>query len=362
MPDEVLEKVQYLCREFSEVEWSGILLYDFIGGIKDPGNMVITLRDIIPMNKGNATYTEYSFTEKARDQSGYADKHIDFCEENEEALGWNIGHIHSHNHMQVYFSGTDMKELEDNCGSHNFYLSFIVNNKMDFTAKIAIAAHIEETVKCNYKALDENGEEYIIQKDISLNVKKSKMITYDCSIESNKDTVKIEKKNFFLRCVDSIMETVKPKPKYAAPKNSYQNPWQGVSTQKNLFDDLDKAKGVNSSWSNPSPESDIDAIEDFCKDLFNVTGKPLPQSATLEVVIKSSILFKNLPGHIINKIPEVYQEHFGDANGINDEDFLYYMEEAMGMISAYMPKYPVLEAVVDQMEQLVSKFLILDNK
>ena len=41
---------------------------------------------------------------------------------------WKVGHIHSHNVMRVFFSGTDMDELHDNAPSHNFYVSLIVNN------------------------------------------------------------------------------------------------------------------------------------------------------------------------------------------------------------------------------------------
>jgi hypothetical protein len=39
--------------------------------------------------------------------------------------------------MNVFFSGTDMGELNDNSPKHNIYLSLIVNNYLDMTAKLA---------------------------------------------------------------------------------------------------------------------------------------------------------------------------------------------------------------------------------
>lgn len=53
-------------------------------------------------------------------------------EGNEHLEECRIGHIHSHNTMGVFFSGTDWGELEDNAPNHNYYLSLIVNNFMDF--------------------------------------------------------------------------------------------------------------------------------------------------------------------------------------------------------------------------------------
>jgi hypothetical protein len=160
MPDDTLNKIKYLCREIAKVEWSGILLYSVEGTIREPEKMIITLQDIIPMNKGTQAYTEYNFNEKKRDSSGYADRHIDYIEENEHALEWHLGHIHSHNTMAVFFSGTDMSELDDNSASHNFYLSLIVNNFMDFTAKVAFRATAEYKISMPYIALDENGNKY----------------------------------------------------------------------------------------------------------------------------------------------------------------------------------------------------------
>ena len=128
MPEKVYNQIQYLCREIAKEEWSGILFYKIEGSIQDIENFKIILEDILPLNKGTQAYTEYTFDERV----------IEHMEENEHLEECRMGHIHSHNTMGVFFSATDWSELEDNVVNHNYYLSLIVNNFMDFCAKLFI--------------------------------------------------------------------------------------------------------------------------------------------------------------------------------------------------------------------------------
>lgn len=161
----ILDKIKFLCREISKVEWSGVLFYSVIGSIKDPKNFRCIIEDILPMDKGTGAYTEYE----------YDDRVIDFIQADESRFNWRIGHIHSHNTMATYFSGTDMDELNDNCENHNYYLSLIVNNFMDMVAKIAYSASIENYI---LKAEDEDTKVY----QETIQVSKQLMVIYDCDI------------------------------------------------------------------------------------------------------------------------------------------------------------------------------------
>lgn len=90
MSERILNQVQYLCQQIAKVEWSGVLFYSVTGSIKKPEDMVLTIEDILPMNKGNQTYTEYNLDERV----------IDYMMDNETMeKGWKMGHIHSHNTM-----------------------------------------------------------------------------------------------------------------------------------------------------------------------------------------------------------------------------------------------------------------------
>lgn len=198
MPEKVLNQIKYLCKEIHAVEWSGILYYSIDGSIKDPGNMTLTLQSILPMHKGTQSYTEYSFDERV----------VNFMMEEEDAMDWKMAHIHSHNNMAVFFSGTDWGELEDNAPNHNFYLSLIVNNRMDFCAKVCFIADTDtEEVKLSYFAKDEHGNRYEYGKH-AVTTKKDKLIVYDCDIK----TPELNKPDeSFMKSVAHIIEKAKPK-------------------------------------------------------------------------------------------------------------------------------------------------------
>jgi len=214
VPLSVLEKIEYLCRLIYDVEWSGILLYSVKGTIRNPSEMEICLRDIIPMNKGTQSYTEYKFNEPKRNNQGADDKMIDYFEAVPEALddNWKIGLIHSHNRMSVFFSGTDNDELKENSAAHDFYLSFIVNNAMDMIAKVAFKAKMKKTGKEDFFANDEFGNPYrIFEKNLIFT--SEELIVHDCKIElPEKVTPNLDKR--FLDSVEDIMKK---------PSHSYSN-------------------------------------------------------------------------------------------------------------------------------------------
>lgn len=120
--------VQYLCSRISDVEWSGVLFFESSGEVNSEEGVTITPVDIYPMDIGSSAYTEYDFSEEV----------FDYYEHHAERFGMKYGHIHSHNSMGTWFSGTDVQELVDNCVNHSFYVSLIVNNKNDMVARIAI--------------------------------------------------------------------------------------------------------------------------------------------------------------------------------------------------------------------------------
>ena len=62
VPRNVEEKIRYLLHKFPSTEWSGVLFYDHEGTFED-NNLVITCKDIYPMDLGNATYTSFNMNE-----------------------------------------------------------------------------------------------------------------------------------------------------------------------------------------------------------------------------------------------------------------------------------------------------------
>lgn len=204
MKKEIIEKIQYLCNRISEVEWSGILLYSVKGSIKDVESLELHCEDIIPMHKGTIAATNYRYNNNRED------KHIDYVstvsEKNPEVLTWKIGHIHSHNNMNVFFSSTDMDEIEENAKSHNFYLSLIVNNKMEMTAKVAIYAKAKHKFTASYIAKDEQGKDYPIKNE-EFNFIKENCSIIDCEIIRENTDINID--SLFTDNVDKIIQESK---------------------------------------------------------------------------------------------------------------------------------------------------------
>lgn len=78
IPENVEEKIRYLLRKFPSTEWSGVLFTTHEGTFEN-NDLVITCKDIYPMDLGNATFTEFKMNE---DVAAYMAENIDLfdCE------------------------------------------------------------------------------------------------------------------------------------------------------------------------------------------------------------------------------------------------------------------------------------------
>jgi hypothetical protein len=342
---DVYNKMKYLCQKISAVEWSGVLFYTVEGSIKDPEKMVITMQNILPLDKGTSGYTEYVLD----------DRLTNFLMDNPDHLGYKIGHIHSHNTMAVFFSGTDMDELTENSEAHNYYFSFIVNNKMEMTAKVGQMVTSES--KSYIKALDDNGEEYISE---SLETSKH-VITYDCKVH-----------NTYVSVVDDVFkanveEIMKPKPVPVSRGSLFNvGKMDIVTEQSSLFDDFEKANtitdyGPGFSWSPNEVDGDVVDAEELCIRLLtkqrvgNVTDK-----VTLEAIIKEknktslsikdavNYFFLNLDVFLrdVTKIPVEEQ----DLNTYIDD--LLFVRDTIDVYDEYKLVQEIVVSLEDIIEQI----------
>lgn len=128
----------------------------------------------------------------------------------------------------VFFSGTDWSELEDNAPNHNYYLSLIVNNFMDFCAKVCFIAEAKNET-FTFEAKDEMGNKYIANSaEYSV---PPKLIVYDCDINGPKKNIEVEQN--FTQNVKKIIE----KAELSTTKifsNSTSQPGEDWSFKKNL--------------------------------------------------------------------------------------------------------------------------------
>ena len=380
MPDDVLNKIKYLCKTIPKDEWSGILLYKVEGSIKQPKDMVITLKEIIVMDKGNATYTAYNFNEKKRDNSGYLDRHIDYTNDNDEALEWKIGQIHSHNTMRVFFSGVDMAELHDNSPSHNYYLSFIVNNYMDMIAKVAYIAEVDTTVEADYKALDDEGNEYVIQNS-KFTVKKKKLFMHDCDIQSTVEQITVPKE-----FIDNVADVINVKSTPVVKNNVVPYKGNTISNaplnspvKNNVNPNLSKnqtnreigfkptatdiAKKIidedmPADWDNI--EEELDLVEVFTMCLFSGGNKneehfDLDHTLTeLEQFVGGDIT----PESISTNVMEIYTATFQKVFGENEDDNMFedVTQKVIELLEEFEDVFDFLSKLIMSLKYMLYKF------
>jgi len=151
-------------------EWSGTLFYKTEGELGEE-NFKIMAEELYLQDIGTSTYTEYDPANP---------DFIKFLMENPGHRMMKQGHIHSHNSMAVFFSGTDTDELSENSEFHNYYLSLIVNNKNEMVAKVAFRGEEVKEVKSTvtYRGSDGN----IRTREATSTVKETCVYAYDCDI------------------------------------------------------------------------------------------------------------------------------------------------------------------------------------
>lgn len=371
MPKNVLHKIQYLCKNIAKVEWSGIILYEVVGSIRKPETMQLILKDIIPMNKGTQAFTSYSFNEAKRDNSGYDDAHIDYMQNNPEAMKWRIGHIHSHNSMGVFFSGTDIEELHDNAPSHDFYFSIIVNNYMEFLAKIAFLAKAQTTTKkIPYVALDEKGKPYTIEEK-AFTIEQEKLFLIDCKIDAPREEITVD--DSFASQVTYIIEKekrVEEAKKVTVPvvnHNDFKNKFRGQQLN-NKQTDLDKAIAKSTSWwageepvfpgfGNGFSDTSTD-IEIFIVSLLRGGDIgdliELNLEATLEEI--TAVKDKQVDGveiaeTVMAKLPDCFKMVFGEGKG---EDYLFnVLEETLEVLENEEVGFPWLAPTISCIKKMI---------
>lgn len=147
--ERVLNLIKFLNYKCPNLEWSGILVYKTTGQLYN-NTLQIEVIDLIPKNVGTSGYTEFEI----------GNSFEDVYNKYEDIWPVYMGLIHSHNTMGVTPSGTDTKNMEDSAPHYPFYLSIIVNNRLDWNVRICSEYTIN---KSSFK--DSNGN--LIEVDIT---------------------------------------------------------------------------------------------------------------------------------------------------------------------------------------------------
>lgn len=363
MPAELLGKIWYLCHEINNVEWSGLLFYQPIGDIKDLSTFKIIAKDVYLMDIGTSAYTEYSFNESI----------INFYDKFPEAMNYKIAHIHSHNSMNSFFSSTDNDELKDNAKNYNYYLSLIVNNKMDMVAKLAMAGKSTQILTLK----DNNGLLF------NLNTKEKSIIgTINVNVfPFDENLTEIEKRVKELKDKEKEKEEERRKSFDYSRNTSIYNRYDSIgynyntrnnpyNYQQNLFDNTNNQARIVSTNDTVFPYN-LDLIK--CKNI-NELRKKVP-SESIELLIKKMINslietdkiredlnlndFLSMAENNMYLIKNIEQDVFDDSLDLDD----FYMDKLLTnvddiFIELYGYKYStsIFNAIFSMVTKKLKKF------
>ena len=178
VPENVEEKIRYLLRKFPSTEWSGVLFVTHQGSFEN-NDLVITCKDIYPMDLGNAIFTEFTMNE---DVAAYMSENIDLFD-------CDLQLIHSHHQMSTQPSGTDLNTLKEEGNERNCFVSLIVNNAGKYYAAITrkIQTKSEVTVKklgTSYEFFGDGSKELEHKDETTTKVIEKEIIEYfDLEVE-----------------------------------------------------------------------------------------------------------------------------------------------------------------------------------
>jgi hypothetical protein len=235
VPENVEEKIRYLLRKFPSTEWSGVLFVTHQGTFEN-NDLVITCKDIYPMDLGNATFTEFTMNE---DVAAYMSENI-------ELFDCDLQLIHSHHQMSTQPSSTDLNTLKEEGNERNCFVSLIVNNAGKYYAAITrkVQTKSEVTVKklgTSYEFFGDGSKELEHKDETATKVIENEVIEYfDLEVERHEVSNSLA---YLDDRFDEIMEkkaTEEKKNQFTAAPNENFLDWihsKPVPRKQNLFGD-----------------------------------------------------------------------------------------------------------------------------
>lgn len=236
-------QVDYLCSVIPNEEWSGILFYEVVKGDVMEEEYVLKPKFILPKDKGTSGSTEYEFDVDI----------IDLYEVHPELEDLPMGHIHSHNNMGVFFSGTDDSELANNASNFDRYFSLIVNNSGKYCAKVGVSSKLSvegykketvelptidgKTLKIPYADDDlKEDKEVLLVKDMECNIYSSSEELDKFFLDKVGEINKIVTVSGYRHSIETTKGGIKTYNSTEYKKNNKSNGSENVSTSPESSD------------------------------------------------------------------------------------------------------------------------------
>ena len=314
VPQDVEEKIRYLLRKFPSTEWSGVLFITHEGSF-ETNDLVITCKDIYPMDLGNATFTEFKMNE---DVAAYMAQNI-------ELFDCEISLVHSHHQMSTNPSGTDLNTLREEGNERNCFVSLIVNNAGTYYAAITrkVQSKSEVTVKSlgtSYEFFGEGSKTLINDgTELTKTVDKEYIEYFDLQIERH------EFPNT-LSYLDTRFEEIENKKKDTPKTHSVYYPQTYINQSKSetndvqFFDWLHPTKIRNGSEQQTSLDfkdtqkqdsSNMETVYDWTPDPKKIY-ESVVHIVTLNLILNPKDF--NFDHWVTRHMSNVYKKVFGETH------------------------------------------------
>lgn len=258
IPENVYYKIQQWCLHIPDKEWSGILFYKVKGNFET--SLTLTCKDIYVCNIGSSAFTSFDHKPEI---IRYADEH--------NLLDCFHALIHSHNHMNSFFSGTDNNTLKEQGEQMPHFLSLIVNNSMKMTAKI--------TRMVIYKALS-----YNTYKGKNIKMKKDALIE---SLQTFDVKIKLPISNNTVKEIQERIEELRAE----NPSTIYSTGDHGFPYYKEEKEDWEYPKypsmfSYKKTTSPASPEPSFWSESEENSDIYEEEGTEIPKDIFMDLMAK----------------------------------------------------------------------------
>lgn len=156
-----IEKKINTLHSMYNVEWSGMLICEISGSLKDENSLSklkVKAKDLFLCDIGSQSFTSYKLTDHIDDfEKTYPALSLSgpnkdpelWWDGKDKTYGLQIGQIHTHHSMDSFFSQTDLDELFTNTENYQFYISLIVNKDRSYKAKGAVVVVNEIIEQCS---------------------------------------------------------------------------------------------------------------------------------------------------------------------------------------------------------------------
>jgi len=280
----------------------------------------IEIFDFLPLSADTAAHTGFT----------YDATYLQYLmERGQDPMAVQLGDIHSHNRMDVFFSSTDNQDLADNTQYYDYFLSVVCNNAGRFCIKLAIPASTSYEIKH-----PTTGK---IEKFITSN----QALIFDCDVILPEG---FKADDIFMSWLDKVQIKTPTPVSNMFPKGNgvYESYGKEYTSRQGSFDFEEDSYLANRNTYTPN----------------KVVKKTLPINDFIQEYIFEDYSVKTIEQLMMEyqhqfPIELVNFEDFVETTGVTNQELCSYIQRSVTAIIPYKSKNQNLEELIPNLNRLI---------